>query len=181
VRGGRASFVAINIDDTGNFARFKCRSMRILLPLLPSKRILIETGGRRARIPSARRLTITRSEEAQCPTVTRSTRQNAPGPRLSTGPLTPCWASIPQPSPSCFAHSPGQYAPCAASQPAACPPGERACVRASRQRKLGRRETHIAGRIGSASLPAQSGSSIGPMSANTSPGPGLSGWVRPPR
>ena len=29
--------------------------------------------------------------------------------------------------------------------------------------------------------PAQSGSSIGPISANTSPGPGLSGWVRPPR
>ena len=28
---------------------------------------------------------------------------------------------------------------------------------------------------------AQSGNSIGPMSANTSPGPGLSGWVRPPR
>ena len=27
----------------------------------------------------------------------------------------------------------------------------------------------------------QSGSSIGPMSAKTSPGPGLSGWVRPPK
>jgi hypothetical protein len=32
-----------------------------------------------------------------------------------------------------------------------------------------------------AATTAQSGSSIGPMSANTSPGPGLSGRVRPPR
>ena len=28
---------------------------------------------------------------------------------------------------------------------------------------------------------AQPGSSIGPMSANTSPGPGFSGWALPPR
>ncbi len=35
--------------------------------------------------------------------------------------------------------------------------------------------------FGSAWLAVQSGNSIGPMSANTSPGPGLSGWVRPPR
>ena len=32
-----------------------------------------------------------------------------------------------------------------------------------------------------AALAAQSGNSIGPMAANTSPGPGFPGWVRPPR
>ncbi len=36
-------------------------------------------------------------------------------------------------------------------------------------------------RVGNTSRAAQPGKSIGPMSANTSPGPGLSGWVRPPR
>ena len=42
----------------------------------------------------------------------------------------------------------------------------------------------IAQKIAELALPrprGQSGNSIGPMSANTSPGPGLPGWVLPPR